>query len=335
MKNLIIFVACIFLYFSSAAQTNIRLIIKSDHKIDSIGMVDISQKEFHQSLFKDTVDFKFNKHNVDFYYIRYFILGKLYWKHLWLDTGNVTIKAHTGASDLVVDTVLSSPAYYDAISYLKYSPKLQTAKDTLLSNDYRLNEIRKNLENPRSIAIALDFINLNQNNKSELLRLKLLLSTQKADLSWFLFYPLAIDRMNKILSIKSVHFTDFKFINRQNKISDIDLDKDDYYILDFWFVGCTACANQHKVIKNDYLRLRDKKIAVIGVSTDRNFKIWSTYLSEHNYNWDNYQAAGEYRLSDYLGINAFPAYVLINKKGEIIGNYDSWERVVNALSISL
>jgi thioredoxin-related protein len=140
--------------------------------------------------------------------------------------------------------------------------------------------------------------------------------------------------MNKILSVKQIQFSDFEFINRQDKIAAIAPGSYDYLVLDFWFVGCTSCAKQHKVIKNDYLKLRDKKIAVIGVSIDHNFKIWSTYLSEHNYNWDNYREAGEHKLSDYLGINAFPAYVLVNKKGEIIGNYDSWERVINILNKS-
>lgn len=335
MKNLIIFVACIFLCVGSIAQTTIKIILKTDLKIDSVDMYDVSFREVYKFNFRDTLDIKFHKQNIDLYNIRYFVKNKVYKRQIWLDTGSVIINAHTNSSELIIDTVINSPVYYSVINYLKTSHKLLTARDTTAHNNFLLSEIQNYLENPRSIAIAFDFINLNQNNKSELLRLKFLLSSQKADLSWFLLYPMAIDRMNKILSIKSVHFTDFKFINRQNKITGIDIDKDDYYLLDFWFVGCTTCAKQHKVIKNDYLRLRDKKIAVIGVSTDRNFKIWSSYLSEHNYNWDNYREAAEHRLSDYLGINAFPAYVLINKKGEIIGNYDSWERVVNALSISL
>jgi peroxiredoxin len=334
MKNLVLFITCIFLGLTSIAQTNIRLIIKSDHKIDSIGMIDISQTEFHQNSFKDTVNFSFNKNDIDLYRIRYFINGKMYWNLLWLNSGNIAIKAHTDNTTLIIDTVLNSSAYYDAIAYLKYSPKLQTAKDTLLYNDYKLNEIQKNLENPRSIAIATDFINLNRNNRNELLRLKMLLSKQKADFSWFLFYSVGIERMNKILSLKEIHLSDFKFINRQDKIATITPGIYDYYILDFWYVGCAPCAQQHKAIKQEYQKLNDKKIDVIGVSIDRDFKTWNSYLSEHNYNWDNYREAGEHKLSDYLGINAFPAYVVINKKGEIIGNYDSWERVVNNLSKS-
>jgi len=332
MKNLVLFITCVFLGLTSTAQTNIRLIIKSDHKIDSVGIVDVSQTEFHQSLFKDTVELKFNKHNIDMYNIRCFVNGKLYWKQLWLDTGNVTVKAHIGSTVLIIDTVLNSPAYYDAIAYLKDSPKLKTAKDTILSNDYKLNEIRENLENPRSLAIATDFINLNQNNKEELIRLKTLLSKQKADFRWFIFYNIEIERMNKILSLKQIKFLDFKFINRQDKIATITPGTYDYYILDFWFVGCVPCAQQHKAIKQEYQKLKDKKIAVIGVSIDHDFKTWNTYLLEHNYNWDNYRQVGEHKLSDYLGINAFPAYILINKKGEIIGNYDSWERAMKTLN---
>ena len=332
MKNLVFVFTCIFLYLSSAAQTNIRLIIKSNPKIDSIGMIDISQTEFHQNSFKDTVDFSFNKNDIDLYRIRYFINGKMYWNLLWLNSGNIAIKAHTDNTTLIIDTVLNSSAYYDAVAYLKNSPKLKTAKDTILSDDYKLNEVRANLENPRSLAIANDFINLNQNNKQELLRLKTLLSKQKTDFRWFIFYNIGIERMNKILSLKEIKFSDFKFINRQDKIATITPGTYDYYILDFWFVGCVPCAQQHKAIKQEYQKLKDKKIAVIGVSIDHDFKTWNTYLLEHNYNWDNYRQVGDRKLSDYLGITAFPAYILINKKGEIIGNYDSWERAMKTLN---
>lgn len=332
MKNLVFFITCMFLGITSSAQTNIRLIIKSNQKIDSVGIIDISQKEFYQCPFKDTIDFRFNKNNIDLYNIRYFISGKLHRKQLWLDTGNVTVKAHTADDDLVIDTALSSPVYYDVITYLHRPAKLQTKQDTLLENDFRLAEIQKNLENPRSIAIANDFVNLNQNNKNELLRLKTLLSKQKTDFSWFLFYSMGIERMNKILSLKKIQFSDFKFINRQNKIAPITSDACDYCILDFWFVGCTSCAQQHKTIKQDYQKLNDKKIAVIGISTDPSFKIWISYLAKHNYKWSNYLETGSSKLSHYLGIKEFPAYVVVNKKGEIIGNYDSWDSAMNVLN---
>lgn len=332
MKNLIFFITCIFLGLTSAAQTNIRLILKTDLKIDSIKVFDVSSKESYTGRYKDTVDIKFKKQNIDLYDIRCFERGKIYHKQAWLDPGNITVKARTDNSNLIVDTVINSPSYYGARNYYKTLSNFNAAKDTIARNNFALNEIKKNIENPRSIFIAFEYIFFNQNSNHELLKLKKQLAEQRTDLSWFLVYPMVKERLDKLLEIKTIHFSDFTFSNRQNKITAIDLNKYDYVVLDFWFVGCASCAQQHKTIKQDYQKLNNKKIGVIGISSDENFKVWTAYLSQHSYNWDNYLQVGKSKLSDYLGINAFPAYVVISKKGEIIGNYDSWDSVVNILN---
>ena len=332
MKNLIIFVACIFLYLSSAAQTNIRLILKTDIKIDTIKVFDVSSKESYTIRYSDTVDIKFKKQNIDLYNIRYFERGKMYWEQVWLDSGNITVKSHIDNSKLIIDTVINSPIYYSVINYNKTLLILNASKDTIGRNNFLLGEIKKNIENPRSIFIAFDYINFNQNSNHELLKLKTQLKQQNANLSWFLIYPAVKERLDKLLELKTINLSDFTFSNRKNKITPIDLNQYDYVVLDFWFVGCTACMQQHKIIKSDYMKLRGKKIGVIGISTDNNFSLWDNYLSQHNYLWDNYRQSEKNNLSDYLGIQAFPVYILVNKHGKIIENFDSWNEVMNSLN---
>lgn len=331
MKSLIIFLIFITAGFCATAQTNIKIILETNLKIDRVDAFDISQKEIYDFKYKDTLNIKFNKQNIDLYNIRYFSDGKMYRKQLWLDTGNITIKAHTDSSNLVIDTVINSPVYYDVISYLKTSPKPRNASDSAERNRFYLSAIEKNLENPRSIAIANDYVNFNQNSKTNLLRLKLLLAKQKTDFSGFIFYPMAVDRMNKILEVKSLHLAEFKFVNRQHQTLDINLDQYDYCIFDFWFVGCVPCMEQHKQMKADYLQLKQRKIGLIGISTVSRFDEWNNYLSKHGYNWENYLQSGNNTLSNYLSINACPVYVLLNKKGEILGSFDSWPDVVATL----
>jgi peroxiredoxin len=329
MKNLIILIAGIILQLNAIAQTNIRIILRTDLKIDSVNAFDVSFKESHSFHYKDTLDIRFIKQNIDLYNIHYFVKGKMYRQQVWLDTGNITIKAHTDKSNLIIDTVINSPVYYSVINYLRKS----FGKDTIARNNFMIDEIKRNLENPRSIAIANDYVSFNQNSKPNLLKLKMLLSKQKTDFSWFIFYAMSIERMNKILEVKDLHLSDFKFVNRENKSADVNLDKYDYYILDFWFVGCTPCMAQHKQIKARYQELRNKKITVIGISIDKNYKVWNKYLSDHGYKWDNYLQAGTKTLSNFLGIVACPVYVVLNKKGDIISSFGSLDDLFKGIGL--
>ena len=320
--------------FTAAAQTGIRVIIKSNVKIDSLSVIDISQKEFHSFPFKDTINFKFNKQTIDCYNVRCSVKGKTHWKQLWLNANNVTIKAHfTDALQLVIDTVLNSPVYYNVIDYLKTSLKLPK-NDTVARNNFMLGEIQKNIENPRSIAIANDYVNYNQNSKPNLLKLKLLLSKQQTDFSWFLFYNIGIDRMNNILAIKNIRLADFKFADKKNKIVTIGLHNYDYYLLDFWFVGCAPCMKQHKEIKLNQQKLKDKRIRVIGICIDKKAGPWNKYLVRNGYNWANYLESGTHTLSGYLAINAFPAYMILNSRGDILYTFGSLNNVFTVLKIN-
>jgi hypothetical protein len=184
MKQLLIGFFLLVAPFKTIAQTVITVILKSNIKIDSVSMMDISQREFYSMPYKDTVAFNFHKNTVDCYNIRYSVNKKIHWKQVWLNNGNVTIKAHLAdTSHLVIDTVLNSPVFYDVVSYLQQSSNF--GKDTAAHNNFMLGEIERNLETPRSIAIANDYINFNQNSKDNLLKLKLVLSQQKTDFSWF------------------------------------------------------------------------------------------------------------------------------------------------------
>ena len=333
MKNLLAGIFLLVTPFSLIAQTAITVIIKTNVKIDSVSIVDISQQEFHNLPYKDTLTFNFHKNNVDCYNIRCDVKGKIYWKQVWLNNGNVTVKAHlNGASELVIDTVLNSPVFYSVIEYFKQSANF--GKDTTAYNNFMLNQIEKNLENPRSIAIADSYINFNQNSKNNLLKVKQVLARQKSDFSWFLFYDTGVRRINKLLKIKNLKLADFKFTDRKGRKAEIKLKNYNYYLLDFWFVGCVPCMQQHRIIKSQLKNLESQKVKVIGIGTDKDFDQWNHYLSKNGYLWNNYLQAGKATLTDYLGIKAFPAYVLLNSEGEILSTFGSLNDALESLKIN-
>jgi thiol-disulfide isomerase/thioredoxin len=335
MKVYFILILLFIIRLAASAQTSIKIILKSNLKVDSVSITDISFQEFYESAYKDTLIFSFKKNNIDCYNIRYSIKQKLYHKQIWLNAGNVIVDTHlTDTAHMIIDTVINSPVYYSVADYFKQTSKI--AKDTIARNAFMLYEIEKNLENTRSIAIATDYINFNENSKVNLLKLKFLLSHQKTDFSWFRFYSVGIERMNKILEIKNIDFSQFNFINRKNEIVSIKSKSDQFTLLDFWFVGCVPCMLQHKELKLNMQKLIRNHIHVIGISTDKEKEMdsWNNYLSKHGYNWDNYLQSGAKTLSDYLSINAFPEYILLNQKGEIVKTYGSVDEVLNSLQIN-
>jgi hypothetical protein len=115
---------------------------------------------------------------------------------VWLNPGNPIIECHTAHDkNLVVDTVINSPIYYTAKKFdADYSLALN-------KNEFLLDQIKKNIDNPFSLFIARDYINGNQNSRADLLKLKSLLDTQGTKFSWSLLYTLAVDRLNNQLKI--------------------------------------------------------------------------------------------------------------------------------------
>jgi hypothetical protein len=236
----------IFLLFhlKLTAQTNIELIIKTNTKVDSIDAMDFSQKEFFKSQYKDTINFSFKKANIDLYNIGGYIRDKKYWKQIWLDTGNIKILIHFDSSKLIIDTVINSPTYYRVMNFNKEYTDIVKTHDTLLINNFLLNNLNKNIENPFSLWVGMLYLNVNQNVKINLFALKNTFIKQGDRFKWFLLYPIVLDRMNNILSIDKIEISKFKFINKQDQITHLDLNGAKYYVLDFWFLGCAPCREE-------------------------------------------------------------------------------------------
>lgn len=319
------FAIVLLLNFHSKAQTNIQIILKTDKQIDSVDAFDLSQKENYSFPYKDTLTFNFNKKDIDCYYIRYHEKTKMYRKQIWLNNGDLVIKAHITNNDLVIDTVMNSPIYYKAIFfYSSYSNILKT-NDSIKINSFLLKSYKENIDNIFSYSIGQNYLLRNQNSKLDLYNFKSLLDRQGDGFKWFLLYPIVVDRVNNILSIDKLRISDFTFFDKQNKKSKLNLTGSDYYILDFWFLGCAPCRQEHKEIKLSLNKLKEKNIQVISISTDSpdKYKSWRTYLTKNKYTWRNYMEDNK-SLSKYLSIGSCPKYVIVKKNGEIIESYDSF-----------
>jgi hypothetical protein len=95
------------------------------------------------------------------------------------------------------------------------------------------------------------------------------------------------------LDIKNLKLTDFKFTNNKGIAAEIKLNNYNYYLLDFWFVGCVPCMQQNAIIKARLKNFEMQKVKVIGISTVQEFGPWNNYLLQHGYKWNNYLQAGQ------------------------------------------
>jgi len=335
MRYFTILITLLLFYIGVIAQTNIQLIIQNpmQHKIDKVDAFDLSQKELHDYVYGDTLLLHFDKCNIDCYNIRYHEGEKMFRAQLWLDSGNIKIQAHLDEKNLVIDTVINSPTFYYVKAFAKQYFELSKTNDTALLNQFLLDAYEENIGNPFSIMVVDYFVRLNQNSKVNLLKLKKLTAQQGDRFSWFLMYPIAVERLNKMLTVDKLNANDFLFVNNTNKKVKLNLNGAGYYVLDFWFLACPPCVKQHLAIKTNLKKLQQKNVVVIGISTDENTSKWKAYLQKHQYNWQNYLQDRDHTIPQQLSVNSFPLYIILDAKGNMINTYNAFSDVLKRFDI--
>ncbi|HVG15479.1 MAG TPA: TlpA disulfide reductase family protein [Chitinophagaceae bacterium] len=151
--------------------------------------------------------------------------------------------------------------------------------------------------------------------------------------NWFLLYPMVRERVNKILSVDRINLSKYSFINLANRKVQLHLSGADYYVLDFWFLACIPCVEQHIEIKKKLVQLRERKVEIIGVSTDNDTKKWRAYLAKHGYTWQNYLQDQPVTITEDLSISSFPTYIILDKAGDIIDTYNSFPDVLKKFGL--
>lgn len=333
MRQLKYIAAFLALSLQSFGQTNIQIVIKNDgnHKIDKVDVSDLSQKEVFKIPYNDTLNFVFNKQNIDCYNIRYHENGKMYRQQIWLNSGQIKIEAHLDSSELQIDSVYNSPIYYEHLNFRRNYPILYKKNDTTAINKMLLELYSKNIDNPYSLLFANTYIQLNENSKTNLSKLKSLTDKQGERFNWFLIYPSVVERLNNILTVNSININDYTFIDRQNKNVKFTALTKKYYILDFWFLDCPPCLQDHKEIKKEIKNLDYKNAELISISIDRDIVRWNTYLSKNKYNWQNYLESKTKKITENLSISGYPTYIIIDKLGNILSTQNSFFNVLKWL----
>lgn len=323
-----------FAYFPATAQMTLQIIVNnaSGEEVTKAEAFDLSQKEIYSQPFRDTTIFKFNKSNIDCYNIRFIAGKKMFSQQVWLDAGNITVKGKIDKEKFVIDTVLGASAYYNTHFFFDSLVALNTKKDTTAINAFLLRNIKSNIDNPFSLLVASNYLNINQNSIPDILQLKSYLDRQGNRFSWFLMHVAVFDRLNGIINSSRLSMSTYRFTNTSNKLSSVELKGSKYFILDLWFLACPPCVAQHRKIKAKQQELSANKAKIISISTDKDFDAWKKYLVTHKYNWKNFREYDEKKITADLGISTFPTYIIINENGDIIRILNSFDDVLEFLN---
>ncbi|CAM3972034.1 TlpA disulfide reductase family protein [Flavobacterium jumunjinense] len=118
-----------------------------------------------------------------------------------------------------------------------------------------------------------------------------------------------LDKPFPRLTLKNRELIDFKLEIKKNKFT----------LIDFWFSSCKPCIAIMPEIKSLYEKYKDKGFNVISISTDKekHIDLWKKQRHELDMNWENYlDLNGE--IAKQNSISMFPTLFLIDENGVLI-----------------
>jgi thiol-disulfide isomerase/thioredoxin len=109
------------------------------------------------------------------------------------------------------------------------------------------------------------------------------------------------------------NFATKDMLGKQIRLSDF---KGKYVLLDFWATWCGPCMKELPFIKKIRADFPPDKLAIIGISSDVDYKYFSRIVKEKEMDW--IQVFGDQSVSEIFGVSAIPRTFLIDKNGIII-----------------
>ena len=280
--------------------------------------------------FKDTLEMEFNTGITDYYHINYVQNGKVFNQKVYLDSGHVTILMKIENDKLLIEKVIGSPLFDKVQNWKKQYAAV--VKDSAVLDSFLLKTYEEQIENMFSFTIGMRYLDIHQNDKLKLYALLPLIARQDDELKKQFGFSFLNDRLQGIIKNNMLKLSAFELIDPGNNTMHAAEMNSDFVILDFWFVGCLPCIEDHKKISRSLPFLKQNKAELISISNDESYQTWKAYLEKHNYSWLQFKkpAAAENIISR-LGITTYPTYILLNKKGDILFSTYSLDEILKQL----
>lgn len=304
---------------SAKCQTHLQLILNTNIPVDSVFVVHWTDQEKSWLPFKDTLDINFKTRGINFYHLNYVAKDQIYFAPLFLDTGHIKIISHLDNGKLVIDTVTGSPMYKRYTQWKSDFNKLKLDKDTALLDSFLLETYEANSDNLFSFHIGNRYLDMHQNDKFKLYALLPLLAKQSNATKEQFGFSILNDRLQGILKNDVIKLADHPLINLHNKTIRVKTRKAQMLLLDFWFVGCLPCLEDHQKMHNYFSLLDQYQTKLISISNDDSYKKWKNYLDKHAYPWAHYKKfTGKNNIVSQLGVSTYPTYILLDQTGRIV-----------------
>jgi len=309
-------------------KTVITIDYTSDVKPDSIVVTEKECIHWHSFKGQEKVVATFNKKVPHIYLIAFYANGKHYSNEFWLDNGNPQVKLHLANKEVVIDTVYNAPVYYEFAAFFKQLDAFDKSKDSLKRDKYLLDKIDAHFDDCFSNIVSANYMIYHQNNIDKLRILEDKIKNQNDSIKYG--YMSDYGSLQNWLTPKKFNLSDYKLIDTKGVAKKPDTSNSKLYLIDFWFVNCPPCVADHKIINQRLNDFKNHNIEVVGISRDESYDKWSNYLEKHNYDWKNYkQIYPEKNIpTENLGITAYPTYLIINSKGDILKRYSIIKDVV-------
>ena len=136
--------------------------------------------------------------------------------------------------------------------------------------------------------------------------------------------------------LNGVKYTDFTFLTttgKKVKLSDY-IGNSKYVLLDFWASWCGPCLLEQPIIKEAYMKYKDKGLNVLGISIDYNEDAWKNAITKIQSNWTQLYdlKAGDSGIKEAYKFYAIPYTVLLDQSGKIVVTQLRGQLLINYLT---
>ncbi len=89
-------------------------------------------------------------------------------------------------------------------------------------------------------------------------------------------------------------------------------------LVDFWFIGCSACVEELPHIKEMYQRYHDSGFDVVGISVDEDKEQLQAFLAKNQIPWTTIQDKTEIGNRARYNVESFPTKILVDRSGKVL-----------------